>query len=174
MRALARGDDIRRFMRALGDAADEDVAAYFTGGTTAVLRGWRAATVDIDVTFVPEPDALLRALPRLKHELRVNVELVSPADFVPVPAGWQDRSVFVGREGRITFYDYDPYAQALAKLERSHARDVEDVQSLIEHGLVEPERLRRYFAEIESQLYRFPAIDPRRFRERVIEMTTAP
>src|SRR5438067_67967 len=102
MRELADADRIRRLMRALGRAADSDVTAYFTGGATAVLRGWRAATIDVDVSFVPESDAVLRAIPALKNELRVNVELVSPSDFVPVPRGWEDRCIFVAREGRVT------------------------------------------------------------------------
>jgi hypothetical protein len=154
-------------MRELGAEAATDGAAYLTGGATAVLVGWRPTTIDVDIVFRPEQDAVLRALPRLKERLRINVELVSPADFVPVPPGWDDRSVFVAREGRLSFYHFDPYAQALAKVERGHARDVEDVRELVLRGLVDPDRARAYFAEIEPELYRFPAIDPRSLRERV-------
>ncbi|MBA3330939.1 MAG: hypothetical protein H0T39_08735 [Actinobacteria bacterium] len=169
MRELADAERIHRFMRALGAAADADGAAYLTGGTTAVLLGWRASTVDVDLAFAPETDALLRAVSRLKHELQVNVELVSPADFVPVAAGWEDRSLFAAREGRLSFYHYDPYSQALAKLERAHAQDLADVRAMVEHGLVEPERALRYFEEIEPALYRYPAVDGPSFRRRVEE-----
>jgi hypothetical protein len=41
------------------------------------------------------------------------------------------------------------------------------VTSMIDSGLVERDRLLECFEEIESQLYRFPAIDPRSFRRRV-------
>jgi hypothetical protein len=167
MRGLADEERIRRFMAALGAEADAEGAAYLTGGATAVLAGWRDSTVDVDLVFVPEDDRLLRALPRIKDELQVNVELASPAHFVPVPAGWEGRSVFVAREGRLSFYHYDPYSQALAKLERAHAQDLEDVRELIARGLVEPDRLRAFFSEIEPELYRFPAVDPRAFRRRV-------
>jgi hypothetical protein len=34
---------------------------YLTGGSTAVLEGWREATVDVDLRFDPEADELLRA-----------------------------------------------------------------------------------------------------------------
>lgn len=156
-------------MRGLGAEADKDGKAYFTGGATAVLIGWRSTTIDVDLKLVPESDRLLRALPRLKDELRVNVELVSPADFVPVPAGWEDRSLFVAREGRLGFYHFDPYSQALAKLERSHARDLEDVQAMRQRGLVDPVRALAYLEEIEPELYRYPAVDPRSFRSRVEE-----
>jgi hypothetical protein len=78
--------------------------------------------------------------------------------------------LFVSREGRLSFFHYDPYSQALAKLERAHALDLQDVQALIEQGLVDPGLTLRYFAEIEPKLYRFPAVDPRAFRARVEEV----
>ena len=169
MRELADVDRIRAFMRALGAAADVDGAAYLTGGATAVLHGWRGTTVDVDVLLVPESDGLLRAIAGLKDDLRLNVELVSPADFIPVPPGWENRSLFAAREGRLTFYHYDPYAQALAKVERGHAKDLVDVRALVDSGLVNPVRARALFDEIEPQLYRYPALDARAFRAAVEE-----
>ena len=170
MRELADADRVRAFMRALGSVAVDDGAAHLTGGATAVLVGWRATTVDVDLTLVPESEPLLRALPRLKDELRINVELASPADFIPVAPGWEERGTFVAREGRLTFYHFDLVAQLLAKLERAHVRDLEDVQALLELGLVDPSAARRAFDELEPRLYRFPAIDPASFRARVEEV----
>ena len=60
----------------------------------------------------------------------------------------------------MTFRHYDLYAQALAKVERGHARDLADVEAMLERELVEPARLRELLAAIEPQLYRFPAVDP--------------
>jgi non-ribosomal peptide synthetase component F len=160
-------------MRALGAAARQDGEVYLTGGATAVLIGWRASTIDVDVLFVPEQDALLRELQRIKNDLRVNVELASPLDFVPVPAGWEDRSVFTGREGRLTFRHFDPYAQALSKLERAHAQDLEDVAAMLDRGLVDPQRALAYVDEIEADLYRFPAIDASSFTRRAREILAA-
>ena len=71
------------------------------------------------------------------------------------------------REGRISFHHYDLYSQALAKLERSHQKDIEDVRAMREAGLIEGRRLLQYFSEIEPSLYRFPAIDPKTFRRSV-------
>jgi hypothetical protein len=167
VRELADVDRIRAFMRGLGAAADVDGAVYLTGGATAVLLGWRPTTVDVDLKLVPESDRVLRAIPALKDELHLNVELASPADFIPVPAGWEDRSIFVARDGRLSFYHYDPYSQALAKLERGHAQDLDDVRSFVESGLVEPERAVAFLDEIEPELYRFPAVDPAAFRQAV-------
>jgi len=169
MRALADAERIRRFMAGLADAARADTRVYLTGGATAVLLGWRPSTIDIDLRLVPEHDSLLRALPELKETLHVNVELASPLDFIPVPAGWEDRSPFITRIGRVSFHHFDLYAQALAKVERGHAQDVADVRDMVARRLVEPATIRRYFAEIEPQLYRYPAVDPASFRRAVTE-----
>jgi hypothetical protein len=158
---------VREFMRALGRGADTPARVYLTGGATAVLEGWRESTVDIDLKLVPETDALFRALPRLKDELAMNLELASPSDFIPEIPGWEDRSRFIAQEGRLFFHHYDDYGQALAKIERGHDRDLADVSAMIERGLVDPGKLRAFFAAIEPQLYRFPAIDPRSFRAAV-------
>jgi hypothetical protein len=77
--------------------------------------------------------------------------------------------VFAGREGRLSFYHFDPYAQTLAKLERAHAQDLADVAEMVRRNLVDPARARAAFDELEPDLYRFPAVDPRAFRRRVEE-----
>ncbi len=169
MRALADGDRIRRFMRAQGEASPAEARVYFTGGATAVLQGWRESTIDVDIRAVPEHDALLRAIPRLKEELAINVELASPDHFIPVKPGWEDRSPFVAREGRVSFHHFDLYAQALSKIERGHAQDVGDVQEMLRRGLVERDALLAYFEAIAPFLYRYPALDAASFRQAVAE-----
>lgn len=170
MRELADRQRIERFMDALGETARTNVRVYLVGGTTAVLMGWRLSTVDVDLVMRPEDDALLRAIPALKNELELNVELASPADFIPVPPGWEERSLFIRDVHRVAFYHFDLYAQALAKVERGHHQDIEDVREMIGRGLVERQRARDYFGRIEPDLYRFPAIDPPSFRSAVDAM----
>lgn len=169
VRALADEQRIHRFMRALGAAATADTRVYFTGGATAVLLGWRPSTIDVDIRIVPEHDALFRAIPRLKEELEINVELASPDQFIPVKEGWEDRSPFVAREGRVSFHHFDFYAQALAKIERGHAQDVDDVREMLRRRLVERDALLPYFEAIAPRLYRYPALDPESFRRAVEE-----
>lgn len=167
MRRLTDGERLTRFMRALGRAADSEGTCYFTGGATAVLLGWRRSTIDVDIRLVPESDVLLRAIQRIKEDLEINVELAAPDDFIPVPSGWEGRSLFAAREGMLTFYHFDPYSQALGKLERGHDQDLGDVRAMVEHGLVDPPRALELYEEIEPELFRFPAIDPPAFRRRV-------
>jgi hypothetical protein len=154
-------------MAEFGRASDAMARIYFTGGATAVLSGWRASTIDIDVRLEPDHDALLHAIATLKESLRMNVELASPVDFIPVRPGWQDRSPFIARHGALSFHHFDLVAQALAKIERGHAQDRVDVAALIERGLVTSEALRAHFEAIAPELYRYPAVDPSSFRRAV-------
>ncbi len=167
MRAVADVDRLRLFMRALGAEPDAEGAVFFTGGATAVLIGWRPTTIDADILVVPDRDPVLRLLPRLKEALDLNVELASPAQFLPEVPGWRERSRFIEREGRVDFFHYDFYAQALSKILRGQDRDRADVQAMIERGLVERAALLRHFEAIEDRLFRFPNINPPHFRAAV-------
>ncbi len=173
MRRLADAELIRRFLRELARQAEADTAVYLTGGATAVLLGWRESTIDADILILPEHDSLYRALPRLKEELQLNVEIASPAHFIPELPGWHERSLFIERLEKVSFYHYDPYAQALAKIERGHVKDLADVAELLERSLVEPRRLRELFEAIGPRLHRYPAVDPRSFRKRLEDVLGA-
>lgn len=167
MREVANRERIEAFLRALARDATTDTRVFLVGGSSAVLVGWRSTTIDIDLVIRPESDAMLRAIPALKERLHVNVELASPDQFIPVPAGWEERSPLVMRIGRVAVHHYDFCAQALAKIERGHARDLADVRAMQDRGLIEGAEVRAMFAEIEGDLYRFPAIDPPAFRRAV-------
>lgn len=167
MRKIADVERIHGFMRALGAEGGGPARVYFTGGATAVLLGWRASTIDVDIRIFPESDRLLRSLPALKERLKINVELACPADFIPELPGWEERSLFVSQEGKLSFFHYDLYSQALAKIERGHTQDLLDVQEMFRSHRIDPLIARRLFEAIESQLYRYPAIDPSSFRHAV-------
>jgi hypothetical protein len=174
MRHQITSERLQDFMRALSASATSPARVFLVGGATAVLIGWRESTIDIDLKIVPESDQLLRALPSLKERLGINIELASPDDFIPELPGWQERSRFIQQEEKLTFLHYDFYAQALAKIERGHDIDEQDVRELIGRRLVEPGRLLELFSAIEDQLYRYPALDGPSFRravERVISET---
>lgn len=158
---------IRALADALARVARGPVRIYLTGGATAVLEGWRAATIDVDLRFEPEADELLRALPELKNRLAINIELASPPDFIPELPGWRERSPLVFTVGTVAVCNFDPYSQALSKIERGFEQDLSDVRMMITSGLVEPARLRELYETIEPELYRYPAIEPPAFRRKV-------
>lgn len=167
MRAVADAGRLTRFMRALGADPKAAGSVFFTGGATAVLIGWRATTIDADLAVIPESDAILRLLPGLKEALDLNLEIASPAHFLPELPGWRERSQWIAREGQIDFFHYDFYAQALSKIVRGFDRDRADVAAMAERGLIERTALLRHYDAIESQLYRFPNLTPARCRAAV-------
>ncbi|MBI5595951.1 MAG: hypothetical protein HY928_07670 [Elusimicrobia bacterium] len=167
MREITDDARLRALMRALGAAARVETTVYFVGGATAVLNGWRSSTKDADIKVLPESDDMLRAIPGIKEALRINVEFAAPDDFLPPLPGWQERSPFIAKEGTVVFRHYDFYAQALAKLERGHRQDLEDVRSMRRAGLIEMDRLRELHGAIEPLLYRYPAVDPPTLRKAV-------
>jgi uncharacterized nucleotidyltransferase DUF6036 len=172
MREAVDATGVRSFMRELATTSRAKGRVYITGGASAVLLDWRFTTVDVDIKIIPDSDDVLRVIPDLKERLYVNVELASPADFIPELPGWKERSRFILREGQLDFYHYDFYAQCLAKIERGHRKDRADVARMFADGLVEKRRLMELFEQIESELYRYPAINAPTFR-RAVETTIA-
>lgn len=170
MREAVDANRVRAFMRALGAETRAEGRIYLTGGASAVLLDWRESTVDIDIRIIPDRDAVLRAIPAIKERLQINVELASPADFIPELPGWEDRSPFIAKEGSLFFHHYDFYSQCLAKVERWHRKDRIDVATMIGRGLVTVDRLKKLFEVIEPELYRYPAIDPAGFRDAVMSL----
>lgn len=167
MRSETDRPKLEAFLEALGNRVRGGGRIYLTGGATALLYGWRAMTVDIDLKPDPEPPGLFEAIAILKDELDVNVELACPDEFIPAVPGWRERSLFIARHGPIDFFHYDPYGQALSKLQRRHDRDLMDAKFLLQKGLIRVDELRQMFMLIEPQLIRYPAVDPASFRKSV-------
>lgn len=170
MRSDTNKRKIERLMDALGAAGLGSGRIYFTGGATAVLFGWRDMTVDVDFKLDPEPRGIFEALPKLKNDLDVNIELASPDQFVPALPGWRDRSLFIAQRGPVEFFHYDLYGQALSKIERYHARDQIDVQKMFQSGFVEPARLWELYQRVETEMLRYPAIEPKALRARLEQL----
>jgi hypothetical protein len=174
MRSLADKEKIEEFMRRFGRSVRTDSHVYFTGGASAVLLGWRDSTVDVDISFAVESDELFRAIPSIKEELRLNIELASPPDFIPPVPGWETRSRFIERDGHVSFYHFDFYSQALSKIERAHAQDIVDVNAMIDLGLIERKKLMQMFSKIEPLLHKYPSINPPTFAESVRKISEDP
>lgn len=169
MHAITDKAKLEAFMAALGQRVRGEGVIYLTGGATAVLHGWWPTTIDVDLKPDPEPVGFFEAIAGLKDELDLNMELASPDQFIPAIPGWRERSLFIAQHGRLKFFHYDPYGQALSKLQRRHDRDLRDVRSLLETRLIEKRRLQEMFAQIEPRLIRYPAVDSRSFRTAVME-----
>jgi hypothetical protein len=129
MRKPVDAKRVEALARLLSATVREDTTLYLTGGSTAVMKGWRASTVDVDLLIEPESDEVLRRIATAKEELDVNIEL--------------------------------------SKIERGFEQDLADVTEMVSRGMVDPGRALELFAEIEPELFRYPAIDPAAFRRKV-------
>lgn len=168
MRLLATADRIREFLRVLGRRSPQPARVYLAGGATAVLLGWRDTTIDVDLAVAgPGQDALLRAIPALKEELALSVELATPADFIPLPQGWEEHSRFEAQEGALTVLHVALVWQALAKVHRGHRQDLVDARTMLDLGFVDEQELWSAFERVEPELFRFPNIHPPAFRAAV-------
>jgi hypothetical protein len=167
MRQPVTAARVNEFMKALGSGVKSPARIFLVGGASAVLLGWRDSTVDIDLKTIPDRDDILMQLSALKERLEINIELASPGDFIPELPGWEERSQFVRQVGKLTFLHYDFYAQALAKLERAHESDLKDVNEMTRSKLVDPDRLLEFFAQIEDDIQKYPALNAVSFRRAV-------
>lgn len=172
MRDKTERETIEQLMQLLGQRARSPGTIYFTGGACAVLLGWRATTLDIDLKLAPEPEGVFAAISVAKEELGVNIELAAPDDFVPAIPGWQDRSIFIATVGPVEFRHYDFYGQALAKIERGHQQDAKDVRSMFARKLIEPAALHAHFENIFAQIIRYPALEANSFRQKLDSVLT--
>lgn len=156
-------------MQTLATHSREAIRVYFAGGATAVLLGWRDTTIDVDIRLEPESDDVLRAIPEIKESLQINVEFATPLDFIPVASDWRKRSQFISAHGNASYFHFDLYAQALAKLERGHTQDLADLKEMIAKGFVNPADAVEYFKAVEKHLYKYPALDAESFQTAVLE-----
>ena len=158
---------VRLFMRHVGERATSPGQIYLVGGASAVLVGWRETNAGVDLKLDPEPGGVFEAIAQTKDKLGLHVQLAATDDFIPALPDWRERSVFVVRHGVVDFLHYDFYAQALAKIERGHDLDLQDVAAMHRRGLIEGPRLAAFFRAIEGDLLRFPEIDATDFAHSV-------
>ncbi len=162
-------EKLLEFLSRLGASATTPGVCFVTGGCSAILLGWRDSTIDVDLSFDPEPEGVFDAIPGLKRALSINVELASPADFIPSLAAWRERSRFIGSFGKLQVYHYDFLSQALSKLERGHAKDLLDVTEMLRRQLVSSDDLLTHAEALRPRFNRYPAIDAESFIRRVKE-----
>ena len=116
-----------------------------------VYEGYRPQTIYIDISFeVDDRDhsAFVDTVRDLKERLSLNIEEASPAEFIPLPSGYRERSPFIGRYGQLEVFHFDLYSTALSKIERGTESDFDDVLSLLRSGRIELALLTGFFEEI--------------------------
>lgn len=173
MREPLTKDRLRPFFEAMAANLPSGGRIYITGGASALLFDWRTSTLDVDISADPEPVNFFPAISRIKEELQINIEIASPAKLVPPLPGWQSRSKFIDTFRKTDFYHFDFYTQAFSKIVCSHARDIADVENMLNDGLIAPSRLSDLYHEVADQILRYPRLDPQTVTARITDWCTS-
>ena len=142
-------DEILNFLQRLGERYPGTGSVFLLGGSALCLLGNPRRTLDIDYLAECPPDQaaeLRMAIETLAAEMRLEIEAVPLAEFIPLPDGVQARHRWVGQFGSLTVYVYDPYSIALSKVGRGFEADLQDVLFLLRQGIITLERLEGYVA----------------------------
>jgi hypothetical protein len=151
MRQRVDQQRIEYFLQQLGRQFTKPGRIYLVGGATMVYEGLRPQTLDIDLALEianEDHSAFLSTVRELKERLSLNVEEASPSDFIPLPAGYRERSQYIGRYGQLDLFHFDLYSTALSKIERGTESDFADVMALLQAKRLEMATLTQHFNEI--------------------------
>lgn len=160
MRNELTRDRLRELMGDLARSAPagEVYRVYLVGGATAVVEGWRTATIDADLHA--DREGVFRDLSAIKERLGLNVEFARPEQFVPPLAGSAGRHVSIERVGDVEFFHYDPYAQLFSKIVRGFRKDLLDAEHFLRSGMVDPDCFRDLVRAIGDPAYaKHPNLD---------------
>ena len=124
-----------------------------------MYQGWRPSSIDADL--YSDCEDVFQDVQGIKERLNLNIEFARPEDFVPPLRGTDGRHAYIETLGRVSFYHYDPYAQAFSKIVRGFERDLEDASSFLRSGMVDGAKLRALVGGIPESAYaRYPSLSP--------------
>ena len=104
--------------------------------------------------------------------LGVNLVWESPADVIPLPAGWEERSLpaMIGQGGAgnaLELRHFDPYSVVLRLIARGDEPDYVAALEYVQHAWVEPARLESLLSEVVPRMTNQTlAQDPAEFRRK--------
>ncbi len=139
------------FLRQLGECYRHPGIVYLVGGSSLLLLAAKTTTADIDIQFVVPNEGhteFIRCLRQISREMGIPIEQASPAEFVPLPAGYEERRHFVGHFGLLDVFHFDFYSVALSKLLRGSEKDYGDLISMLRGHVIDMASLELYFQEV--------------------------
>lgn len=151
MQTLTQPEQIQRFFVALGERCPQGSRLYLFGGSALLWLGGPRHTADVDVTLAPASVTLRRLVAETAAALDLDVEESVPAEFMPLPAGYEDRHRHLGNYGNLAVYLFDPYSIALMKLDRAFESDLEDVRYLLANGHLQLDTLAQHVEDVASR-----------------------
>ena len=143
---------------------------YLVGRTSHLAEHWRERVPWFELAG--DSGAIEMAVREAAAALELAIVWESPADVIPLPAGWDQRARpappdVVGAGGPLDALHFDPYSVVLRLIARGDEPDYVAALAYLRCGWVEPARLEALLAEV---LPRFTnetlAQDPAEFRRK--------
>ena len=158
---------------------------YLVSRTSHLAEGWCDRVPAIELAGKPELGDAVREAARA---LGVDVVWESPADVIPLPAGWEERSLatvalaevealakvarpaMIGPSGSgntLELRHFDPYSVVLRLIARGDEPDYVAALEYVLHGWVDPARLESLLGEVVPRMTNETlAQDPAEFRRK--------
>jgi hypothetical protein len=160
-------------LSALVEAARRRAAAparlYLVSRTSHLAEGWCDRVPAIELAGGADLGDAVREAARA---LGVDVVWESPADVIPLPAGWEERSrpATIGPAGSgntLELRHFDPYSVVLRLIARGDEPDYVAALEYVLHGWVDPARLESLLGEVVPRMTNETlAQDPAEFRRK--------
>jgi hypothetical protein len=163
-------------LRTLIAAVRQRVAAparlYLVSRTSHLAEGWCDRVPALELAGDSGGAELGDAVRDAGRALEVDLVWESPADVIPLPVGWQERSrpATIGQGGTGNALDlrhFDPYSVVLRLIARGDEPDYVAALEYVLHQWVEPARLEGLLAEVVPRMTNQTlAQDPAEFRRK--------
>ena len=157
---------IEKFISETGALVKVPLDVYFSGDATSIMFGIRKSTIDVDIRFEPDELQMYQAIQTLKEKLNMNIELASPIDFIPPLRAWKERSIFISRAGKVSFYHLDLYSQLISKIHRGWKQDLTDAKGFLKMDM-DKKLLKKLFSEIKPDFIKYPAVNVADLKKRL-------
>ena len=158
------------------EAVQRSVAAparlYLVSRTSHLAEGWRDRVPAFELAGDAGGAELGEAVREAGRALGVELVWESPADVIPVPVGWEERSrpAMIGQVGTgnaLELRHFDPYSVVLRLIARGDEPDYVAALEYVLHGWVEPARLEGLLGEVVPRMTNQTlAQDPAEFRRK--------
>lgn len=163
---LSATKQIVSFLEKVGSRLPGPATIHVFGGSAILLVGGQRTTADLDFTLQsPAENECRSIIGEVASELGLQVEENIPEEFMPLPAGSEQRHRFFGQFGLLRVFVLDPYSMAVMKVDRAFPSDFEDVAYLLSAGLIEMRLLEQ---AIEDVARRYD--EPKRLRQNLEEL----
>jgi hypothetical protein len=157
-------------------AVRQSVAAparlYLVSRTSHLAEGWRDRVPAFELAGDAGRAELGEAVREAGLALGVDLVWESPADVIPLPAGWEERSrpAMIGQDrtgNALELRHFDPYSVVLRLIARGDEPDYVAALEYVLHKWVEPARLEGLLGEVVPRMTtQTLAQDPAEFRRK--------